>query len=244
MQLCEYKSKIYFECQKKNQIVVYTCIVGDYDEAQEPQDIIPNCDYYLISDTEKKNTIYKYINIDSFNECKDLDNTRKNRYCKINAHKIFPNYRYSIYFDGNIILHKQILNYINLLPITKIVAMARTSYKSVYAEAYRCMQHKRDDEERFIKQVEKYWNEGMPDDFGLILPTFMIRQHNNPICRKLMEEWWTEVLNYSRRDMISLPYVLWKNGYSAKDVNVCSEYPDFIDGDGWEFIRNHKKSRT
>jgi hypothetical protein len=239
MALCDYMSKRNFECIIKNQLAVYTCIVGGYDEVQEPDELIPNCDYYLISDVEKKNSVYKFININNFAECKELDNTRKNRYCKINAHKIFPNYKYSIYHDGNVSINKNILNYMTEFPITKIIGLARTSYKSIYAEAYRGMINKRDEEERFRKQVDKYWNEGMPEDFGLIDPTFMIRQHNHPVCKKIMEDWWNEVLDFSRRDMVSLPYVLWKNGYTADDVAVCSKEADEWHGEGWIY-RGHK----
>jgi hypothetical protein len=34
-----------------------------------------------------------------------------------------------------------------------------------------------------------------------------------------MEEWWKEFIEYSKRDQISLPYVLWKNGIKINDVN-------------------------
>jgi hypothetical protein len=240
MDLCIYMSKNYFECQRKNQIVVYSCIVGGYDEVMEPKSIIPNCDYYLISDVEKKDSIYKFIDINNYEECKGLDNTRINRYFKINAHKIFPNYRYSIYHDGHVRLDKEIIKYIDSLPITKITACSRLEYSSIYTEAYKYIGTKRDKKGNFVRQIEKYWNEGMPDDFGLVTPCLMVRQHNHPVCRKLMEEWWDEVLNFSRRDMISLPYVLWKNGYSIEDVNVCSDKLQWS-GEGWELNKRHIK---
>ena len=244
LDLCEYQSKNFFEFQKRNQIAIYTCVVGEYDEVEEPEIIENNCDYYIISDKEpKKNTIYNYINIDKILGKSDLDDTRKNRYCKINVHKVFPQYRYSIYIDGNIVLKKRIAHYIQKLPKTRIIALARAGYTSLYAEALRCMMHGRDDKRKFLDQTEKYWLEGMPEDFGLVAPTMMVREHNNPICRKLMEEWWEEVAKYSKRDMISLPYVLWKNGYTINDINTLSNIPDVLDGDEWTFKRDHKKSR-
>jgi len=243
LDLCEYQSKNFFEFQKRNQIAIYTCVVGEYDEVEEPEMIENNCDYYIISDkAPKKNTIYNYINIDKLGKS-DLDDTRKNRYCKINAHKVFPQYRYSIYIDGNIVLKKGIMQYIQKLPKTRIIALARASHTSIYAEALRCMMHGRDDKQKFLDQTEKYWLEGMPEDFGLVAPTIMVREHNNPICVKLMEEWWKEVAKYSKRDMISLPYVLWKNGYTINDIETLSDIPDVLDGDEWTFKRDHKKSR-
>lgn len=241
-ELCEYKSKNLWDCQKKNQIVVYTCVVDGYDEVQEPAEAIPNCDFYLISDKKKENSIYQYIDIDDIEECRHLDNTRKNRYCKINAHKLFPNYRYSIYFDGYAVLYSAITKYIEQLPKTRIIGLYRQS-NTVYAEAAKQMLLKRDKEEKFIRQVEKYWNEGFPEDFGVIGPGLLIRQHNHPICRKLMEDWWDEVLTFSNRDMLSLPYVLWKNGYTIEDVGVCSKQMDIPDVEGHIWPRDHKKPR-
>lgn len=244
MEICEYFSRNSFGVQKRNQIAVYTCVVGDYDKVQEPTSVAENCDYYIISDKEpEKNSIYKYINIDDCISREIQDNTRKNRFCKINAHKVFPQYRYSIYFDGNIILDKNIKKYVDNLSKTRITMLSRTSYDSVYAEAFRCMLHERDDKEKFERQVEKYWLEGMPDDFGLMLPGIMIREHNNPICKKIMCEWWNEVSQFSKRDVISFPYVLWKNGYTIDDVNTMSDSLDVTDGEGWIFRRNHEKRR-
>jgi len=245
MELCEYQSKSFFEFQKRNQIAIYTCVVGGYDKLSEPEVIDEDCDYYIISDEKPpKDTVYQYINIDEVIERSINDNTRKNRYCKINAHKIFPNYRYSIYIDGNIVLKNNIKRYVHELPKTRIAALARTSYKSVYAEALRCMMHGRDDKEKFLKQIEKYWLEGMPEDFGLLLPGIMVREHNNPICCKIMRDWWDEVSKYTKRDMISLAYVLWKNGYTIDDVSTLSNELDVTDGDEWIFTRNHEKARV
>lgn len=244
MELCEHQSKTFFEFQKKNQIAIYTCVVGGYDEINEPKMVEEKCDYYIISDKKpEKDSVYRYININEVIEGDIHDDVRKNRYCKINAHKIFNRYRYSVYIDGNIVLNRNITKYIQNLPRTRIITLAKVSYKSIYAEALRCMMHGRDDKERFLGQVEKYWLEGMPDDFGLAVPAIMIREHNNPVCRKLMADWWDEINKYSKRDMISLSYVLWKNGYTIEDVGTLSHKPDVIDGDEWVFKRNHGKSR-
>lgn len=245
MELCEYYARDYFEVQKRNQIAVYTCVVGDYDDVHEPIGVAENCDYYIISDKEPaKNSIYKYININDCISSEINDNTRKNRYCKINAHEMFPQYRYSVYFDGNIVLDNNIVKYLEHLPKTRITMMSRSNRDSVYAEALRCILHGRDNKEIIEKQVEKYWVEGMPDDFGLVEPALMIREHNNPICKKLMKEWWDEICMFSKRDMISFPYVLWKNGYTINDVNMMSDNLGITSGEGWKLRHNHRKSRV
>lgn len=54
-----------------------------------------------------------------------------------------------------------------------------------------------------------------------------------------MEEWWNEMEKYSKRDQLSLPYIIWKNGYSFEDVGI-------IDGEGkyWQRAQAHKRGES
>lgn len=214
----------YFPFMKRKQIACYTCIVGDYDNLQEPLSISPECDYYLISDKKpKRETVFQYIEIDQYLPKDVTDNTRKNRFCKINAHKIFPQYKYSIYFDGVFRLDASITKFIQELPRTRIMTSYKHYWPGLYMEAMRVILNKRDTEEVVKKQIEHYWLEGMPENFGSVFCNILIREHNNPICKKIMEDWWSQIERFSRRDMISFPYVIWKNGYSIADVKTIMD---------------------
>lgn len=234
----------YFPFMKRKQIVFYTCIVGDYDELQEPLSISPNCDYYLVSDKKpKKETVFQYMDINQYLPENITDNTRKNRYCKINAHKIFPQYKYSVYFDGQIQMNSSIVKFIKELPQTRIMAGSKNNWNGLYMEAMRVLINKRDTEDVVKRQIEHYWLEGMPENFGSILCNILIREHNNPVCRKLMEDWWEQVEHFSRRDMISLPYVLWKNGYSIDDVKTIENKIQF-ESEFWKNAGEHNQPRV
>lgn len=242
-ELFEIETEEYFPFMKRKKIAVYTCIVGDYDDLKEPLSVSTECDYFVISDRKPmQKTIFQYIDIKDFVPNYIEDNTRKNRYCKINAHKIFPNYRYSIYFDGNFQLNRSIIELIDRLPKTRITAFCNNFWESIYREMMSVLQNKRDEKERIMKQAEKYWLEGMPEDFGSVMCGIMIREHNNPICKTIMEEWWQQLENFSRRDQLSLPYVLWKNGYSITDVNTIAD-KFAMEGKYWKFEREHNFPR-
>lgn len=242
-ELCDLEIETYFPFMRKKQIAAYTCIVGNYDKLKEPVSVSEECDYYVISDEKPSaDSVFRYINI---NDCVPYcveDNTKKNRYCKINAHKLFPQYRYSIYFDGNIRLKNNIVQKIDELPQTRITTSAINSINCVYMETMRAIELGRVSKEVAMKQIEKYWLEGMPEKFGSVVCSVLIREHNNPICKKIMEDWWEQVEQFSRKDQISFPYVIWKNNFSMNDVttvNGAELYGDkyFI------FDRTHDKPR-
>lgn len=241
--LCTLYSKNYFEFQNKNQIAVYSCIVGGYDEIVDPISIDTRCDYYMITDEKKnKDNVYTYINVDEIVPRNIIDDTRKNRYCKINPHRIFEKYRYSIYFDGCARLKNTITDKLLELPRSRIT-MLTIMETNVYSQTYKNIMHGRDEDDVFMKQIEKYWMEGLPDTFGVFHPGVILREHNNPICRRIMDTWWDELEHYSYRDMISLPYALWFNGYSTDDVGTLIDRDD-IWNDYWGvWSSEHKKAR-
>ena len=242
--MCVLEGETYFEFQKRKQIAIYTCIVGAYDEVMEPVEVLKECDYYLIADHPlERESVFKYIDIKDVIPKDITDFTRINRYCKINAHKIFQNYRYSIYFDGNIQLRGNIVEEFEKLPQTRITTICKNFFDSIYVEAMRAIEHGRDSKSIITQQVEKYWLEGMPEDFGSVACGIILREHNNPICVKIMEDWWNELKTFSKRDQISFPYVIWKNGFSIKDVGTLNDFAS-IDGKYWAINREHTKARV
>lgn len=206
---------------RKNRIAVYTCIVDNYDEIMEPEYLEDNCDYYLISDFRPNDLkVYKWLNIKEYLPDIDMNNSRKNRYCKINAHKIFPQYKYSLYIDGNVKIIGSIANYINVLGRARIAIHSHPYQDCIFEEALRVITVGYDKELTIRKQLEEYWQEGMPRNYGLYECRILVREHNYPMCVLIMEKWWNEVLYKSFRDQLSLPYILWKNGFYYDDIGI------------------------
>lgn len=229
----------YFPFMKKPQTVIYTCVVREYDKLIEPQYISDDCDYVYISDKPLgRESVFKWMDIREVLPDGELDYFRQNRYCKINAHKIFPEYKYSIYIDGNV----EIINDISLT-ISKIgrCGMAVASAKTInctYIEAARCIELNRMNPQKVISQMERYYNEGFPRYFGTFFCKVLTREHNAKKCIHLMEDWWNEVKRDTGRDQLSLPYVLWKNGYIADDLGII-EADGFHGCKYWQFDIQH-----
>ena len=233
--------KEYFPFMEKPQIAIYTCISGGYDNLLEPMYISEDCDYFCISDQKiSEQSVYKWLDINDYLPNEELDNTRKNRYCKINSHKIFPDYKYTIYIDGDTEIINDISMCISDIGRCGVAARGKTSCMCLYFEALRCIEAQKDNRDIITKQIERYYQEGMPRYFGSFACGVLVREHMTDKCIKLMEDWWMEVKEGSKRDQISFPYVLWKNGYTAEDVGTIVDNP-FGDNIFWKYHYGHKR---
>lgn len=211
--------------------VVYTCIVGGYDSFVEPICYSEDCDYYYISDKEPENLkVFQWIDINSIVPGDLKDNFRKNRFCKINSCHIFSEYHYSIYIDGNIQIMGNVLKYVEKIGRSGIATHRLPGEKDVYAHALHCVIAKFDKKSLIFQQMADYYKEGMPRNYGMLECTILVRDNTNPLCKKIMNNWWQEVYSRSYRDQLSFTYCLWKNGIETMDVGVLGDnYRNNID---------------
>lgn len=215
----------------ENRVALYTCVIGGYDNVYDPQVIEDNCDYYIISESKPENIkVYQWIPLSTLDIPTGLNNVLINRFCKINAHKIFPQYKYSIYIDGNIELKKKISkDFLKKLEgkITGIACKKRNcKIADVYRDGIHVLVSRLADEMKVQKQMEQYWREGLPEYHGQIAGNIWVREHNNPICISIMEEWWNQISTQAPRDQLSFMYAVWKNGYNFDDIGI-------LDVGGW-----------
>lgn len=208
-----------------SRIVVYTCITGNYDKPIEPVYQPRNIDYVIITDSEVEPTSrWKKIDINSVEEIRNYDNTRKARYAKTHPHVFFPEYEYSIWVDSNFVVIGDLSKFIKCVGKVPFASNWHPERNSIYREAVACKLKNKDKSDILDKQIEHYKQEGFPDDFGLIETNMIVRKHMDRCCMNLMEDWWTEMIKWSKRDQLSLPYVIWKNGYNMKDMGfICSQ---------------------
>ena len=81
-------------------------------------------------------------------------------------------------------------------------------------------------------QLRKYDREGFPKHYGLFETNIIIRNHNNEECINIMEDWWNEMVQWTKRDQLSFTYALWKNNKGSDYVmslgNNSRRNPYFI----------------
>lgn len=232
------------EIGKNERMAVYTCIIDDYDDLKQPQVIDEQCDYFCLSLNRPQNLgVYQWIDISRYIGDDISDNTRINRFCKLHPHLFFKDYRYSVYYDGSFEIIHSIAGVFKKIGNVGIALYEAGGYGNldIYGEAALLILSKRtsgDAADIIVKQISKYIKEGFPRNYGEAMNGTIVREHNNPRCIKIMEIWWKEIINESRRDQLSFWYSVWKNGYSPQDIGRLGES---LKSGSEYFVHNHKK---
>lgn len=204
-----------------NKKVIYTCLVGKYDELRQPLVVDDTFDYICFSNDiiEDRVGVWQIRPIPF--SCKD--NARLSRYVKILPHKVLSEYDWSLWMDANIQITGKRLYDIIESKIIKDVLVSQVPHLDppedcIYDEikfAYMCG---RCGIWKTIKQYYKLKSVKFPSHFGLFENNIILRKHNNSFVVNLSQDWWLEFNKYTKRDQFNLMYVFWKNNY----------YPGFL----------------
>lgn len=212
--------KISKSLNKDNQkkIVIYTSIIGNYDELKNLTYYDHHkYDYVCFTDSSEiinsKNKDWIIFDISLIKLKLNIDDTKVARYFKTHPHLFFENYEKSIWIDGNIDIIKNIDDHVNLLNDDNYILCYDHPYRNcIYQEVNACLKLKKDSIEN-IKNTENFLiNENYPRNNGLIQSNILVRNHNNNECIFLMENWWEMIKKYSKRDQLSFNYIFWKYG--------------------------------
>jgi len=203
---------------KEKRGVVYTCITGGYDYLNNHTFINQEWDYVCFTDNlsirSNDNSSWKIKPL-FFNK---LDNPRNQRWHKTHPHILFPDYKRSIWVDGNIdILKKDFFDDVEReIKDGHLFSIAIHNLRNcIYEELEACINLGKDDEAIMKKQIDLIKKEGFPPNQGLFETGLIYREHKNKKIKKIMEDWWWWIKNYSKRDQLSLTFVLWKNKFKA-----------------------------
>lgn len=207
---------------REKKIVVYTCVVGNYDQIPEPLLKYDNVSFVAFVDNpdmfKNKESQWKYSPIPR--KLETLSPTLMNRYLKFHPSELFGDYEYSIYIDGNIRIVSDIRTLIQNCGDKTGLAMHRHGARDcVYDEAMVCLLYRRGSAKKIKEQMAKYCSEGFPKNYGLNEANVIVADLKNNRSSNLLNEWWNELLRTgSLRDQLAWPYVLWKNELTIDDV--------------------------
>lgn len=228
----------------QNKKVIYTAIFGGKDDLHEPLFLPAGFDFVCFTDNRDLHS--KYWNIRVV-EPLFSDPVRNARYYKIMAHKVLSEYNQSIWIDGNMIVkgdcNKLIKKYLSQYSFAtydhskqkrrfwKIfwIGDKKLARDCVYDEFKDLVSKTRrgfymDNIEIMKNQIARYTQEGYPKHNGLAVTMVLLRNHHDTRVVELMDAWWIELKNGSRRDQLSLNYVVWKLDFPIRYISGDPRY--------------------
>lgn len=197
-------------------IAVYTSVFGSYDKLLDPVIKPDNIDYYIITDQEvDKDSIWKKVDFEEVIPKEIVNPTERNRYVKMLPHKIFKEYDYSIYIDGNVWVTSDLTPLISSLEEFPVAMHRHKNRDCVYDEIEVCIKKGKANEKSLRDHQKLLESHNVPKNLGLLEATIIARKHFDKECIELMEAWWEEFKANSKRDQISLIDCIW-----TKSINI------------------------
>lgn len=228
--------------------VVYTCITNNYDEipVQKPNG---NFDFICFLDEEtfarNRNLINSTVEVE-FRKAPELCSPQDvNRLLKIRPENFLSDYDASIYIDGNVRMRQDPFALFDKIPAGKPVALylqpdRDCAYREL-DELVRVGVAKGSDSKRLKSAIKLL---GMTNHSGLFEANIILRFHNDPSCKVLMNIWWNLWKSVSiKRDQ---PLLAFANHLTGNNIIHSLGYSDLRIGNNTFFFyegRIHKKPR-
>lgn len=194
-----------------NKFVIYTAIVGNYDQIKQPLVVDERFDYIIFSNDikEEKIGIWQIKPINYYNS----DSTRICRYAKTHPEELLLNYDFSVWMDANIQICTQYF-YDKVIDLYNqgilVSSLWHPVRKCIYDEAFTVVNMMVEHEDVVVRWCHFLRKEKFPRNIGLCETGVMFRKHNVSLTNETNVMWWNCIKHYSRRDQLSFNYVLWK----------------------------------
>lgn len=222
--------------------VIYSAIVGVYDEILQPSVVDDRFDYVLFSDClpEGKQGEWRVRRISYTNPIK----AKMARYVKTHPETLLPEYEASLWLDANIrIIGEEIYDrFVDLFENNALVASIKhLAYDCVYNEMFSVLDFRYESEEVVVKWGHELRKRGYPRHAGLFETGLMYRRHSNPEVKGLDAIWWSYIDTYSKRDQLSFTVAIREENLSCD--YFLPEGKTVRNSEGLEFVK-HKDETT
>lgn len=196
------------------EFVVYTVLVGGYDDVLQPKVVDDRFDYILFSN-DFKETKQGVWSVREIPRVVENDNKRLSRYPKTHPETLLSDYKASLYIDANIQIQDQWVydRFVELYEQNieySGIKLVLTGRDCIYEHSFDMCQVLVEHDYVAIKQCHLLHELGFPRHFGLNENNIIFRIHTERM-KTTDEEWWNWVLHHSSRDQFSYMYCLWKH---------------------------------
>lgn len=214
--------------------IVYSCTYADYDYAFGPLMGTPNTRFLRFGDGRRGwSRTWTYVRVPA--DLAQPTQTLTNRYFKFFPGRVLPDCDVAIYVDGNILVRADLTPLVTefLASGADIALFPHPSGRTVEEEIDFALRARipKADRDKAERQRERYRALGLLD-VPVTENTILFFRMSSPVVPRLGEVWWEEMAAYTKRDQVSLPYVLRE---TRPKVHVWSWH--FADGTNPYFSR-------
>lgn len=191
--------------------VIYTAIVGNYDEILQPQVVDDRFDYILFSNDINETClgVWQVRKIEYDNK----DKIKIARWVKTHPEQLLEGYEFSVWMDANIQIKTDYVynRAIELYDKNELIStVEHTERNCIYKEMFAVFDFCLETEETILNWSKVLQKNHYPFNNGLNETNVLYRIHNEKHIVNLDEFWWSCIEKYSRRDQLSFNFVLWK----------------------------------
>ncbi len=210
-------------------LTVFTAWIGMYDVPRPAPEFrrcgaVPGCRHRCVAITDSEQTAPGW-EIRRLEPSPDPKTTA--RMIKILSHRWFPDADTTIWLDGAMSMNAPPTALLDWIAREDMAAFAHPSRDCAYAEGERCVVKGKAGRQVISRQLSAYRDQGFPEHFGLVETGVLVRRHTDAV-KELNEAWWEQILRYSRRDQVSLPYVSWQKGLQIyRSIGSLIHHPWF-----------------
>lgn len=194
--------------------VVYTSLFGGYEPLlDQPVAADSDLDFVVFTDDETMQS--KTWDVRLVPPAFPADRTRSSRRVKILAHQYLPDYDESLYIDNSVLLTRppEAL-FADLLPDDSPMAVLTHSFRGPVREEFAAVVKRKREIDIICAEQLAHYEQTAPAALAdqTLWAGILLRRHGDPAVQAAMQMWWEHVLRYSRRDQLSLPFVLLASG--------------------------------
>lgn len=190
-------------------LVVYTALFGDYDVLRDPVGKFSDVDFVCF--TDQAGLVSQVWDI-RLVPTEGRSQVELNRIYKFFPHIYLKEYSMSFYVDSNIQIKEkasELFRFLKNCPHT-FVLPDHFARNCIYQEAEIIIKSKKGNSALVVSQMNSYKEDGFPENYGLTENNLIFRRQHDPKIIAAMEMWWEEFFQKTKRDQLSLMYVLWK----------------------------------
>ena len=217
---------------------LYTCANLAYDQIFSPVVPTPGVDPVLFSDRRPR-FVSGWNWRPRTEEMAKLNPTLANRHAKFFPMRIFPDADYSIYIDANQLVIADLTPLLRefIASDADIGLFPHSKRTDIYSEFEFCKEVGKirpPDYALGAEQMDFYRSEGLPEEHCFTENAIIFRRHGRGEARgealeAAMQLWWDQLARFTKRDQLSLPYVLDRAKLKVKlwDWHYLSPNPYF-----------------